>query len=194
LGDHAAVSGDRVAHCGQEPSDGVELLVGEARHHLIPPAAQGTEELQRQRHPGFGVAKVNLAPVGVVAVPAHMAVPFEPVDNRGGGPPDMRAQRSLSCIGDCPAVTATGPSRTESFVRVSPPRDKPCPHADPRPRRQTVDKTRPHMHGRVEGARVKRVTAEGALGDGPELDELADFGSSVIPGRRTPRSERPLRC
>ena len=46
----------------------------------------------------------------------------------------------------------------------------------------------------LKGARVKRVTAEGALGDGPELDELADFGSSVIPGRRTPRSERPLRC
>ena len=26
---------------------------------------------------------------------------------------------------------------------------------------------------------------EGALGDGPEPDELADFGSAVIPGRRT---------
>ena len=28
---------------------------------------------------------------------------------------------------------------------------------------------------------------EGALGDGPEPDELADFGSAVIPGRRTSR-------
>jgi len=28
-------------------------------------------------------------------------------------------------------------------------------------------------------------SAEGALGDGPEPDELADFGSAVIPGRRT---------
>jgi hypothetical protein len=30
-------------------------------------------------------------------------------------------------------------------------------------------------------------SAEGALGDGPEPDELADFGSAVIPGRRTSR-------
>ena len=29
------------------------------------------------------------------------------------------------------------------------------------------------MHGRVEGAPVDRITAEGALGDGPEPDELA---------------------
>jgi hypothetical protein len=28
-------------------------------------------------------------------------------------------------------------------------------------------------------------SAEGALGDGPEPDELADFGSAVIPVRRT---------
>jgi len=32
-----------------------------------------------------------------------------------------------------------------------------------------------------------RSSAEGALGDGPESDELADFGSAVIPGRRTSR-------
>jgi hypothetical protein len=30
-------------------------------------------------------------------------------------------------------------------------------------------------------------SAEGALGDGPEPDELVDFGSAVIPGRRTSR-------
>jgi len=30
-------------------------------------------------------------------------------------------------------------------------------------------------------------SVEGALGDGPEPDEFADFGSAVIPGRRTSR-------
>ena len=37
-------------------------------------------------------------------------------------------------------------------------------------------------------------SAEGALGDVPEPDELVDFGSAVIPGRRTSPTERPLRC
>ena len=40
------------------------------------------------------------------------------------------------------------------------------------------------LNGRVEGAGVDRLLRRGALGDGPEPDEFADFGSAVIPGRR----------
>jgi len=108
LGDHAAVSGDRVAHCGQEPSDGVELLVGEARHHLTPPGRAGD-----RRTPAPAPSRLRRSE----------GEPHRSASSRSLRTWQCRSSRSITevvdpptcahsgrCL-DCPAVTAMVPSR-----------------------------------------------------------------------------------
>ena len=177
--------------------------VGGAHSHSLQPLSSshlpiGDRSLILCGHPLTGVGRFpNLA--GGPAGPATRDLPLLPtcITVHRCSPAELPDVCRVECVIPAPR---TAPSRPSLRIREPPARlfrsPDGCRCELPGPARLTIPHGRPRSQP-VSSERTQLVelralgstgsSAEGALGDGPEPDELADFGSAVIPGRRTSR-------